>query len=102
MAAIDDVKFRRARALAIKEELEIQRLQRELVPTAYVRVWSTRLLAYSRDALFKVSELREVLAVETDPVKCNQILRGWVERTLANAQMEHLWGGDIEDDGTVI
>jgi hypothetical protein len=91
--AIGDAQLRRARALADKQELENQQRRSELVPTVYLREWSRRFLAYSRDALFKVSELPEVLAAECDPVKCNQILRAWVERTFVHFyQLDELWG----------
>jgi hypothetical protein len=93
LSAIGDARLRRTRALAEKLELENQQLRSQLVPTAYLREWSRRFLAYTRGALFKVSELREVLAVESDPVKCIQILQSWVERTLAHFyQMDELWG----------
>jgi hypothetical protein len=93
LEAIDDVKLRRARALAVKEELEVQRLRSELVPAVYVREWATRFAVLSRDILLKgSSELHEVLAAESDPVKCNQILRAWVERTLVQfCQADELW-----------
>jgi hypothetical protein len=93
LEAIDDLRLRRITALAVKEELEIQRLRASLVPTAYLRMWSTRFVAYSRDALLIVVELSELSATEDDPVKCNQILRDWVERTVAGIyQQDNLWG----------
>jgi hypothetical protein len=98
LEAIADLRLRRVTALAIKEELEIHRLRRELVPTAYVRIWSTRLLAYSKAALSKVVDLSGSLAGESDPVRCNQILGSWVERTLAEiAGLDELWGATSED-----
>jgi hypothetical protein len=84
MAAIEDVKLRRVRALAVKEELEIQRLRSELIPTVYVRKWAECFLAYSRDTLMTgPSELQAALALEPDPAKCAAILRAWVERAMA-------------------
>jgi hypothetical protein len=103
MAAIDDVKLRRVRALAVKEELEIQRLRSELVPTVYVREWATSFLAYSRDTLMTgPSELQDTLAREPDPAKCEAILRGWLERAMAKFhQLDRLWGvGDEERSST--
>lgn len=90
---IDDVKLRRFRALAIKEELEIQRLRSQLVPTVYVREWATRFLSDSRDVMLKAPpELCDAVAAESEPVRVSEILRAWVERTLAEIfQRDELW-----------
>jgi len=94
LEAIDDVKLRRARALAIKEELEIQRLRSGLVPRVYVREWATRFLASGQEVLLKgPSKLRDALAAEKDPVRVNEILGRWMERTLLQCcQPDDLWG----------
>jgi hypothetical protein len=94
LEAIQDAKLRRARALAIKAELEIERLRSELIPRVYVREWSTRFLAYSRGLLLKgPSELGDALASESDPARVSGILRDWVDRTLAEFyQSDELWG----------
>jgi hypothetical protein len=90
---LGDAKLRRARALVDKHELEIQQLRASLVPTAYLRIWSERFVACSRDALSKVVELSEVLADQSDPIECGQILRGWMERTLLRFyELDALWG----------
>jgi hypothetical protein len=93
LEAIQDAKLRRARALAVKAELEIERLHSELIPRVYVRQWSTRFLSYSRGLLLKgPSELGDAVAAESDPVRVNGILRNWVDRTLAALyQPDELW-----------
>jgi hypothetical protein len=51
--------------------------------------------------LLKVVELSELLAAERDPVKCNKILRSWVERTLAEITgRDELWGAPLENHVT--
>jgi hypothetical protein len=90
---LEDAQLRRTRALVDKHELEIQQLRASLIPTAYLRIWSTRFVAYSREALSKVVDLSEVLAAESDPAKCNQILRAWMEQTLLRFyELDALWG----------
>lgn len=95
----DEAKLRRARALADRGELENALRRGELIPVAYVRQWASRFLSDGRDALLAgPSELQDVLAAETDPVKVNAVLRAWLERVMAKFhQLDRLWGvGDEE------
>jgi hypothetical protein len=86
--------LRRTLALAEKLELENQQLRSQLVPTTYLREWSRRFVAYTRDALLEASfELRDALATESNPVRVREILVNWVELALTKFfNCEELWG----------
>ena len=94
--ALDDVKLRRARALAERSELDNMLRRGELVPVAYIRTWGTRFLVDACDTLMTgPSELQDTLAAEADPLKCAAIMRAWVERVMAKFhQLDRLWGAD--------
>jgi hypothetical protein len=98
LEAIDDAKLRRARALAERGELDNMLRRGELLPVAYVRQWASRYLTDGRDTLLAgPSELQDILASESDPLKVAAILRAWLERVMAKFhQLERLWG-DCED-----
>ena len=70
----------------------------ELIPVAHLRQWGTRFLIDARDTLMTgPSELQDMLAAESDPVKCAAILRAWLERVMAKFhQLDRLWGVDCE------
>jgi hypothetical protein len=97
--AMEDAKFRRAKALAERQELENMYRRGELMPVAYVRQWATRYLTDGRDTLLAgPSELADTLAAENDPLKVAAILRVWLERVMAKfQQLEKLWGA-AEDE----
>ena len=90
---LGNAKLRRAQALAERAEIENEQRRGELVPVAYMRRWGMRFLIDGRDELLKgPSELADSLAAESDPVRAEQILRGWVEQTLAKfANLQALW-----------
>jgi hypothetical protein len=82
--AIDDVRLRRVRALAEKQELENQHLHSQVIPRLYLEEWTKRFLSYAREMMLEgLSELSEVLATVADPLKCNEFLRSWVTRIMA-------------------
>jgi hypothetical protein len=99
LEAIDDAKLRRARALAERSELENALRRGELMPVSYIRTWGSRFLTDARDTLLTgPSELADVLAAETDPLKTAAILRNWLERVMAKLhQLDQLWGVEGED-----
>ena len=86
--------------LAELRKLEVMRERGELIPTAYVRIWGTRFLMAAKDEMQKApGELQDVLAAESDPVKCRALLEKWVERVLTKFyELERLWGPPIEGD----
>jgi DNA-binding HxlR family transcriptional regulator len=98
MNALDEMKFRRAKALAERSELDNMLRRGELIPVAYVRQWASRYLTDGRDMLLTgPSELADTLAAESDPLKCAAILRAWLERVMGKFhQLEKLWGAGDE------
>lgn len=99
MDKLDEMKFRRAKALAERSEIDNMLKRGELMPVSYVRTWATRYLVDGRDTLLAgPSELQDVLAAEDDPLKVNAILRAWLERAMAKFhQLEKLWGAGAEE-----
>ena len=99
MDALDVMKFRRAKALAERSELDNMLKRGELIPVAYIRTWGSRFLTDGRDALLAgPSELQDTLAAETDPLKVNAVLRLWLERVMAKFhQLESLWEGEARE-----
>ena len=98
-SALDDAKLRRARALAERSELDNALRRGELMPVSYIRMWGSRFLTDARDTLMTgPSELADMLAAETDPLKTAAIMRAWLERVMGKFhQMERLWGGADEE-----
>jgi hypothetical protein len=96
--ALEEMKFRRAKALAERQEIENMLRRGELLPTAYARKWGLRFLIDGRDELLKgPSELADGLAAESDPLKVAAILRAWLERAMDKfEQLRMLW----EDQST--
>ena len=101
--ALDEMKFRRAKALAERQEIENALRRGELMPVAYVRRWGAQFLTDGRDTLLAgPSELADTLAAETDPLKVAEILRGWLERVMGKLhQAERLWGGVADQERVV-
>jgi len=97
--ALDEMKFRRAKALAERQEIENALRRGELMPVAYVRRWGAQFLTDGRDTLLAgPSELADTLAAETDPLKVAEILRAWLERAMGKFhQIERLWGATEEE-----
>lgn len=99
MDALDEMKFRRAKALAEHQEIDNMMKRGELLPVSYVRQWASRFLTDGRDEILKMpGELADPLAAETDPQKVAAALRAWAERVMAKfQQLEQLWGGDAAE-----
>ena len=99
LEAIEDFKLRRAQALAEKLEMENQQLRSQLVPRVYLREWGAQFLAEARNELSKgPSELCEQMAMETDPMKCANIIGLWTERVIAKFHsLDHLWRPDLNN-----
>lgn len=97
--ALEEAKLRRAKALAEHQEIDNMLRRGELMPVAYVRLWASRFLTDGRDELLKgPSEMQDALAAETDPLKCNAIVRAWVERIMNKfEQTDQLWKGDLDN-----
>jgi hypothetical protein len=97
--ALEEMKFRRAKALAERQEIENMLRRGELLPTAYARKWGMRFLIDGRDELLKgPSELADSLAAETDPLNVAEILRAWLERAMDKfEQLRMLWEDNQSD-----
>jgi hypothetical protein len=95
---LDIAKLRRAKALAERQEIENLLRKGELLPVVHVRQFAGRVLVETRDELLRSpSELADLLAAETDPIKVAAILRGAHERALAKLeQLNRLWQGTVE------
>jgi hypothetical protein len=91
-------------ALAELHQLKVMERRHELVPVAYVKLWAMRFLVEGRDVLLNgPGQLADQLAAESDPPVVEQILRGWVNRTLERYfQLETLWGGGEPLDDKVL
>jgi hypothetical protein len=92
---LEEMKFRKAKAMAERQELDNALKRGELVPVSYVRTWGSRFLTDARDTFMTgPSELQDVLAAESDPLQCAAILRQWLERAMTKFhQLESLWQG---------
>jgi hypothetical protein len=97
-----------ARAQAAKEQalselrrIEVLEKKGELIPVAYVRHWGLNFLIQGRQILeWGPTEMRDELAAETDPVKCEAIVRRRDERVLdAFHRLEVLWTQPPGKDG---
>lgn len=95
---LESWKMRRQKALAERQEIENMLRRGELMPVSYARLWGVKCLTAFKDELLKgPSELQDALAAESDPVKCNAIVRALMERALAKLQqLEVLWNGAVE------
>jgi hypothetical protein len=73
-------------------ELEYMERCGTLVPNSYVRHWGTGFCIAIRDEMRKASELRDVLASESNPAQIQTILDNWVSRVLDRIHsLESLW-----------
>ena len=86
---------RKEHYLAELRNVQLMKERGALIPVSYVRLWGTRFLVEARDVLLRgPNELADTLAVESDPLKCEVIVRKWVERIMARFdQCERLWDG---------
>lgn len=98
MDKLDEMKFRKAKAMAERSELDNMVRRGELIPVSYVRTWASRFLTDGRDTLLAgPSELQDALAAESDPLKVNAIMRSWLERAMTKFhKLDGLWGADAE------
>jgi hypothetical protein len=105
--AMEQMKFRRAKALAERQEIENMLRRGELMPIRYARLWGMRFLIDGRNELLKgPSELADSLAAEADPLKVAAILRAWLERAMDKfEQLRMLWedkqSGSLEENRRV-
>jgi hypothetical protein len=66
-------------------EVEYLEMTHRLIPKVWVQNWAAHCLALTRQALlWAPSELRDELSMESDPIKCGQVLERWVDRTLSH------------------
>jgi hypothetical protein len=88
-------------ALAELRQLEVLEKKGELIPVAYVRHWGLNFLIQGRQILeWGPTEMRDELAAETDPVKCEAIVRRRDERVLDEFyRLEVLWTQPPGKDG---
>jgi hypothetical protein len=79
--------------LAELRRIEVMKARRELMPVAYMKLWGTNFLTEAKDLWLRgPSELRDALAAESDPAKCEAIVRGFCERVVERlSQLERLW-----------
>jgi hypothetical protein len=88
-------------ALAELRQLEVLEKKGELIPKNYVRHWGLNFLIQGRQILeWGPTEMRDELAAESDPVKCEAIVRRRDERVLdAFYRLEVLWTLAPGEDG---
>jgi hypothetical protein len=75
------------------KQVEYQERCGELVPIDYVRHWGLRFLHEARDLWLRgPGELRDQLAAESDPLKCEKIVETFCTRVVDTLyQLEKLW-----------
>jgi hypothetical protein len=67
------------------QEVEYYKRTRELIPQKWVRNWAAHFLIQAKQTLqWAPSELRDELSMESDPIKCGQILERLVDRVLSH------------------
>jgi hypothetical protein len=88
-------------ALSELRQLEVLEKKGELIPVAYVRHWGLNFLIQGRQILeWGPTEMRDELAAESDPIKCEAIVRRRDERVLdAFHRLEVLWTLAPGEDG---
>jgi hypothetical protein len=86
--------------LADLRHVELMQKRGELMPVSYARLWGVRFLVAAKDELLRgPGELQDVLAAESDPLKCAAIVRSWTERCLNRfCELEKLWGPPLDDE----
>ena len=74
-----------------KTKLELERRRGELVPIAEINAYVAGMIIRARDILLRIGpELRDRLAQEADPVACEGLIDGEVQRALRElAEYEH-------------
>lgn len=81
--ALADAQARKERAIADLRELEVKRKSGELAPIGEINAWVSGMITKARDILLRMpGELRDRLAQETDPIKCEELMSGEVNRSL--------------------
>lgn len=80
---MEEVKLRRAAALAEKAEIENMVRRGELLPKHYIRTWSLKHMIEHRDTILRMgSELADKVAAESDPRKVKEIIDAYGLRIL--------------------
>ncbi|HEY4359415.1 MAG TPA: hypothetical protein VGN17_00500 [Bryobacteraceae bacterium] len=71
-------------ALASLRELELQVKQGDLAPIAEVNAWVAGMIVEARNILLRIApDLRDRLAIETDPAAIDRLIAAEVDRALA-------------------
>jgi len=70
-------------ALADERELTVMQKRKELLPVKEINAWFNKQFSLARNILIRMpSELRDRLAAETDPTKCEELVEVEVRRAL--------------------
>jgi hypothetical protein len=79
--------------LAELRNVELMQKRGELMPVSYFRHWGMKFLVEAQDLWLQgPSELADRLASESDPLQCEAIVRGFVERVVDRLyKLERLW-----------
>lgn len=71
-------------AQASLREVELAQKRGELVPISDVNVWVAGMILRSRDILLRIApELRDSLALQSDPIKCQELIDAEIHRALS-------------------
>lgn len=66
-----------------KDELELARKRGEMAPIGEINAWIVAMIVRARDLLLRIpSELKDRLAQDSNPLRCEQLLLGEVHRVL--------------------
>jgi hypothetical protein len=78
-------------ALADLNELKLAQEREKLVPLADVNQWNSTMILKSRDILLRIApELKDTLALETDPIKIEKTIDTEVRRALRELAEFHV------------
>jgi hypothetical protein len=81
--SLAEVKLRKETALAIATELSNAQRAGDLLPATWVKSWCGEAIAKFRDMVWRMpTELRDRLAVESDPFVVEELLRAELKRAL--------------------
>jgi hypothetical protein len=66
-----------------RDALELRRKEGEVVPLAEINAWCAGMVIRAREVLIRIApELKDRLAQETDPIRCEKLIAGEINRAL--------------------
>ena len=81
--ALADAQARKERANADLREIEVKKRSGELAPIGEINAWVSGMITKARDILLRMpGELRDRVAQESDPIKCEELMSREVNRSL--------------------